>query len=302
MPITILYHAQCPDGIAAAFACWQRFRDEAVYVPVSYGQPPPIIPEDHNVYIVDFSYPEETLKALLAVRIGHRKHDEYVVTVIDHHASAQRDLASLQAQELPGLSINFAMEESGASLTWKYLKNPRNYNPITMEQDLPPFFAYVRDRDLWQWYLPDSKAVSLAYRLVQHEFLATGDFQRIAHFAEDLETAQGLYRIITEGTALERYAAVLVEEQAARAVEGVIGGYMVPIVNATTLFSEVGDYLCTTRLEIPFCAYYFDRDDKRQWGLRGRGKVDLSVIAKAYGGGGHYNASGFITARGWFPD
>ena len=37
---------------------------------------------------------------------------------------------------------------------------------------------------------------------------------------------------------------------------------------------------------------------QRQWGLRGRGKVDLSIVAKQYGGG-HHDASGFVTAQDW---
>ena len=38
---------------------------------------------------------------------------------------------------------------------------------------------------------------------------------------------------------------------------------------------------------------------QRQWGLRGRGKVDLSIVAKQYGGGGHHDAAGFVTAQDW---
>lgn len=293
---TVLYHSHCPDGIASALACWEVFRDTAQYLPVSYGQPPPEVASEHNLYIVDFSYPEDMLKALLAARIGRRKQEEYVVTVLDHHLSAQRDLKSLQRQELPGLSINFDLEESGASLTWKYLKNPRNYDPYTFEQALPTFYKYVRDRDLWQWRLPHSKAISLAYRVRQRDAWID-----LAQFAQDLDEAEGFHRIVTEGQAMERYAAMLVEEQAARAVEGIIAGYAVPIVNATTLFSEVGEYLCQTRPEIPFAAYFFDRQDKRQWGLRGHGKVDLSAVAKQLGGGGHRDAAGFTTERGWMP-
>ena len=29
---TVLYHANCPDGYAAAFACWQHFGDDAQYL------------------------------------------------------------------------------------------------------------------------------------------------------------------------------------------------------------------------------------------------------------------------------
>jgi oligoribonuclease NrnB/cAMP/cGMP phosphodiesterase (DHH superfamily) len=208
---------------------------------------------------------------------------------------------------LLGLRILFNLDESGASLTWKYL---HAYNEATglpqvdprrADADLPVFYQYVRDRDLWQWQLPDSKAISLAYRLVQKQFLASGDFVSIENFALELEQPEGYARIVTEGRAMQRYADALVEEQAARATKGVIGGYTVPIVNATTLFSEVGDYLCTTQLEIPFCAYWFVRSDGMiQVGLRGRGEIDLSLVAQQYGGGGHKQAAGFVlTVTAW---
>ena len=302
MLATVLFHANCPDGYAAAFSCWQVFHDDAQYIPVFYGQPCPAIPADHDVYIVDFSYPEDTLKALLAARIGRRQRDSFVVTVLDHHASAERHLASLQRQDLPGLMIVFDMEESGASLAWKYLKtggwDPRRDPEIEgLEHSMPTFFKYVRDRDLWRFVLPDSKAISLAYWAIEK------DFASIEQFAQDLDEAEGYHQIVTRGQAMQSYADRLVAEQAARVFSGIIGGYTVPIVNATTLFSEVGDYLCRLQADSFFCAYYFDRNDgQRQWGLRGRGKVDLSLIAKQYGGGGHPDAAGFVSAQSFYGD
>ena len=297
--LTVLFHQNCPDGYASAFACWQQFGDEAQYVPVSYGQPCPDIPDEHDVYIVDFSYPAEVLQGLLAARIGRRTREGAVVTVLDHHASAERDLLPLMRMQLPGLTICFDMHESGASLAWKYLHtggwDPRNDpDPHGLEYSMPTFFKYVRDRDLWQWQLPESKAISLAYWAIDKDFLS------IAQFAQDLDEAHGYDRIVTEGASMQRYADALVKEQAARAVYGNIGGYPVPIVNTTTLFSEVGDYLCSQEPKPLFVAYYFDRNDhKRQWGLRGRGEVDLSIVAKGYAGGGHHDASGFVTAQDW---
>ena len=46
----VLYHAGCPDGFGAAWACWKKFGDNAEYMPVSHGSPPPNV-EGKNVYI-----------------------------------------------------------------------------------------------------------------------------------------------------------------------------------------------------------------------------------------------------------
>jgi oligoribonuclease NrnB/cAMP/cGMP phosphodiesterase (DHH superfamily) len=260
----------------------------------------PEVPLDHTTYIVDFSYPKAVLEAFLAARIGFRKGDAPQVIVLDHHASAQRDLEPLAAMRLPGLMIIFDMAESGATLTWKYLKtggwDPRQDPEVEgLEHSMPTFFTYVRDRDLWRFQLPQSKAISLAYWAIDKDWLT------IEQFAQDLDEAEGYHRIVTEGTAMARYAHALVREQAERFFLGTLAGYTVPIVNVTTLFSEVGDYLCTRHPEYAFCAYFFDRADRRQWGLRGHGKVDLSALAKEFGGGGHATAAGFTTERGGLP-
>jgi hypothetical protein len=37
----VIYHAKCPDGIAAAWAAWMVYRPLGEYLPASYGDPPP---------------------------------------------------------------------------------------------------------------------------------------------------------------------------------------------------------------------------------------------------------------------
>lgn len=71
-----------------------------------------------------------------------------------------------------------------------------------------------------------------------------------------------------------------------------MGGHRILAVNATVLFSDIAGKLAEDR---PFGACYFEKaNGRRQWALRSRdGGIDVSVIAKAYGGGGHKNASGF---------
>ena len=41
--ISVLYHADCPDGFGGAYAAWKKFGDTAEYIPVKYGRTPPLI-------------------------------------------------------------------------------------------------------------------------------------------------------------------------------------------------------------------------------------------------------------------
>lgn len=294
MHTTVLYHAACPDGYAAMYACWQHFGTEAQYLPVRHGEPPPAIPPEHTVFLVDFCYPEATMRDLLAQRSGPRTREQPCLVVLDHHASAERALTALQAQDLPGVFLWFDLDECGASLAWQYFHG--GVAPEYAEAPtLPTFFRYVRDRDLWRFALPESKPISLAY------WSLSKTPQAIAGFAAALDTPDGYARIVIDGRAMERYADALVREQAARARLMTLAGQVVPVVNATTLFSEVGDYLCRQHPDAPFAAYYFFRDTETvQWGLRSRNDCDVSVVAGQFSGGGHKQAAGFVTTKEQF--
>ena len=73
-----------------------------------------------------------------------------------------------------------------------------------------------------------------------------------------------------------------------------LGGHDVPGVNSAVLQSEIGERLLEIHPEAPFAVIYCRDKGQRRWSLRARrGGFDVSVIAKAFGGGGHASAAGF---------
>ena len=142
----ILYHGTCYDGFGAAWAVRQaiQFREGPpdVYLPCVYGQPMPEIPDGEDVAILDFSYPEETIRSL-AKR-------SKTVTLLDHHKTAENDLRGLVACPEPNMVVVFDMTHSGAYLTWKYY----------MTEEVPQLLLYIEDRDLWKKVLPCHEEVS----------------------------------------------------------------------------------------------------------------------------------------------
>lgn len=260
----VLYHSGCPDGFGAAWAAWKRFGDEARYIPVRYGEDPPseLTPDD-EVWIVDFSYPRDVLLELRS-KVG-------VVTVIDHHKTAEADLAGLDW-------CVFDQAHSGAVLTWKHLYG---------DADVPMLLQYIQDRDLWTWELADSKEVSAA--LYAYEF----DFKLWSEFARDPS------RLVHEGVVHLRLQRKMVAMAAASANICTVGGYEVPVLCASQNVSEIGEYLCKQEPARPFVAIYRDRGNKRIWSLRSRGGFDVSEVARRYGGGGHAAAAGFEQDIPW---
>src|SRR6187200_2693603 len=60
----VLYHGNCPDGFGGAWAAWQRLGAAATYLPVNHGDPPPDIPPDVHLVMVDFAYSRPEVLAM----------------------------------------------------------------------------------------------------------------------------------------------------------------------------------------------------------------------------------------------
>jgi oligoribonuclease NrnB/cAMP/cGMP phosphodiesterase (DHH superfamily) len=216
--------------------------------------------------MVDFSYPREVLLSLKE-QVG----DLYV---IDHHKTAEAELAGLPF-------AHFDMRHSGASLAWSY------FFPL---KPVPKLLQYVEDSDLWQFALPKSREVRAALR--SYPF----DFKTWMTLNVDSLALEGTYILKHQNEMVQMMSKQAIWVRLKSVADGNI--YTVPAVNATVYFSEVGEELCLQHPDAPFAAYYLDRQDKqRQWGLRSRNGFDVSNIAKAYGGGGHPAAAGFVTDR-----
>lgn len=223
------------------------------------------IPTGSTVIVVDLSFPRNQMLQLL-------EKCENNLVVIDHHKTGQEACEGLDF-------CIFDMNESGASLAWKH------FFPI---QPMPRLVEYIKDRDLWQFKLPNSEAVT---SWIQSWPIDYKQYERLNFWMEKLPFGN----IVSEGEAILRYKNTMVQAICNNATIKQIGLYDVPVVCASILFSEVGAELCKKYPKAAFGAYYFDRvkDRKRQWGLRSIGDFDVSVVAKSFGGGGHKNAAGF---------
>jgi hypothetical protein len=189
--------------------------------------------------------------------------------VLDHHKTAAADLEGLPF-------CTFDMNRSGAGIAWDELHAERR----------PPLINYVEDRDLWRFALPCSKEINA--------FIGTHDqnFKAWTELSDTVRTSFG--HAISAGGAVLRSTARYVEQMAkeARIVE--FAGHRVPVVNAPYIHvSELAGHLAEGQ---PFAAaWYQQADDTYKYCLRSKDNgVDVSEIAKRYGGGGHRGAAGFV--------
>jgi len=107
----------------------------------------------------------------------------------------------------------------------------------------------------------------------------------------------GIDGLKSDGNAILRYQNQQVKFAASHAAPTMIGEYRVLCVNATMLVSEIGQELAS-RKDMPFGAVYFDTEDKRVYSLRSANHgIDVSEVAKSFGGGGHKHAAGFTVEK-----
>lgn len=254
--IVVIYHAGCLDGIAAAYAAYVKFGYSAKYIPFTYRMIPNLdILKGKEIYVVDFSFKREMYLKLLAVADS--------VTVLDHHKTAHEEIGDL---------VTIDQSKSGAVLAWEY------FHP---ETPVPELFLLVQDRDLWQWQYASTDAFT-SYMFLKP--LTLENFETAMSMSLDDMISKGQIILDYNNNELAR---------ASRSVRNVnILGYIVPIANVpVSLSSKMGNQMA---LGNPFSISYSDNRDVRMFSLRSTDEgLDVSAIAKVYGGGGHRAASGF---------
>lgn len=294
-PDLCIYHGNCADGFTAAWAVRRRF-PECIFVAGVYGEPPPDVTSQH-VVIVDFSYKKPVLLDLASKAAS--------IVVLDHHKSAQEDLSGIQEAgddwdshsgwcalmaaepQHPVLAVLFDMDRSGARLAWDF------FHP---GKPIPSLVQHVEDRDLWRFDLPGTREIQACIFSHPYEFDVWDDL------VDNCASPTGRALMLAQGEAIERKQRKDIAELLSLTTRSmVIGGVEVPVANIPyTMASEAANILAQGK---PFAACYYDKADSRVFSLRStEDGSDVSVVAAAYGGGGHRNAAGFRAPAGWEGD
>ena len=259
----VIYHADCTDGFGAAYSAWKLLGNRAEYHACKHGTKPPDV-KGKNVAILDFSFDNATTKRMIE--------DSAALIVIDHHKSAMVELHDIS-------NTHFDMTKSGAMLAWEF------FHP---GKDAPKFIQYIQDRDLWTWELPYSKEFSAAFDMVPFEFEEFEKYEDDSVFDD----------AVKRGSYILAYAKTVVKKVCEKAQSRKMDGKDVQVVNASHWMSEIGARLS------PDCDFamiwFWDHESKStKVSLRAfHETVDVSEIAKSFGGGGHKKAAGFQLPQG----
>src|ERR1700676_3718769 len=155
-------------------------------------------------------------------------------------------------------------------------------------KQIPEFLLLVQDRDLWRFEFGDrTKKFSASLRTYPMTF----DVWDGLALCPDA--------MIDEGAGILRSHNANIAKFIADAYTDVIDGMTVPVVNVPYHYaSDTAHALLQKYPEAPFTACWFRRSDGMiQFSLRSEDRrVDVSEVAKKFGGGGHRNAAGYQVA------
>ncbi len=264
--ILVLYHADCMDGYASAWAVWKEFANTARYQAVRHYTPLPDFAEGTILYIVDFCYPIDEL-------VSAAKRASKIV-VLDHHISAQTDFEAYQQHSLipDNLQFHFVQNHSGCMIAWQFFQG---------DAEPPLLLQYIEDHDLWRHQLPETEEISKAlYLRLPVNFSA---FEKI--------------KLAT----LQREGALLLKQQKLNIARLFKARHAIKLnnisglaVNAPSMFSsDLGHKLADKSGTFGLTYFYHGKRQCYECSLRSIDDFDVSVIAQKFAGGGHRNAAGF---------
>lgn len=306
MKALCIYHGNCADGFGAAWTVRHALGEHNVEFHAGVYQDPPPDVSGRDVIMVDFSYKRDVIHEIAA--------KASTVVILDHHKSAAEDLAGLpppldgpwdpnamlnwqrECNAPASLHALFDMERSGAGLAWDY---------FLPGQPRPRLIAHIEDRDLWRFKLNGTREIQAAI------FSRPYDFKQWNFMWLLADTDEGWLQLFNEGAAIERkHHKDVAELVGITRRQMTIGGHVVPVANLPyTLTSDAGHLMCqgvdagvAGSWIPPFAACYWDTPEGRVFSLRSiEGGIDVSQIAKQYGGGGHKHAAGFRIPLGSEP-
>jgi oligoribonuclease NrnB/cAMP/cGMP phosphodiesterase (DHH superfamily) len=275
----VIFHYPCQDGLASGWITnhYHKLRNTTIELyPIQHGTPIDLNRlENKRVIMCDYSPKPEVLEQIEKVVSK--------ILILDHHKTAQDAL-----KDKP--YAVFDMGKSGAGLTWEY---------FFPNLQIPAFIQMIQDRDLWTWKIPESRNLT-AGLFTLCEAAKSDDFTGLFAVFDGLFSDKSnfdfclkLGEIVSKANLSK---ANFLADTHSKRVDN-YNGLRVCIVNCSSeLTSDVGNILSSMD-SIDFAVMWKYNHPNQEYyvSLRSSNKVDVSAIAKSFGGGGHPNASGFCT-------
>lgn len=259
------YHTDM-DGKASAAIVYNYYNKNVECIPINYAMKFPFdsVESDEDVIIVDFSLKPDDMEKLLQITSN--------ITWIDHHATA---IENLKDFDLKGLR---SIDKAGCQLVWEYYH----------DEPEPWAIKYIGDHDIWKFeYGDDTRAFMLASRLKSTKPDSLLWDRWLHHDLDKYDSSED----VDIGYTLLEYQKQWNEDVAKSwSFKTSINGHTAIACNAVGVNSSLFD-----SIEDEYDIKILFRFNGEMWvvSLFSDNNIDVSKIAKSYGGGGHKGAAGF---------
>jgi len=281
----VVYHKNCVDGFCGLFllTLTNKIDGNAIIyadVPSADVAPPDI--DGKNVIIIDVAYNKKVVSEYIKKT---RK-----ITYIDHHISTREDITSLKFRKQD--EIIYDVDKCGSSLTWKY---------FFKDKKLPQFIKYIEDNDTGKWILKDTTyfmgGLNVNYPLVYN----SENITRWKKLFNDNEVTN----LIKKGKTYSEYQNYLLKHNVGRHHVTYFPSKIV-YNSYKQFFRKIGQYKVVVfnghgcpssnlisnkifeQIDCDFIIFWIYNFSKKIYLLQFRShSVDVSKIAKMFGGGGH---------------
>jgi len=275
----ICFYHDDQDGRAAA-AVVRRFSgsEDIKCIPMRYADPVPHhqVALGEKVFIVDFSFQKDDDRIALMKRTKD-------IIWIDHHKTSYDRAIGTPWEKLDGIRASDG--DAGCVLAYRFFEK-------TLE--VPRALALISDRDTWTWKHGDESAFF-------HAGLEMWEHAPEARIWDELigwTDSSMVSTVLEMGRTIVGYRTKYFENYRKIAFETELAGYKVLAMNLAFCGSEGfgGPGSLTGALREGYdilCPFYWDG---KQWTISlYSASVDVSLIAKDNGGGGHKGAAGYQT-------
>jgi oligoribonuclease NrnB/cAMP/cGMP phosphodiesterase (DHH superfamily) len=286
----IIYHKNCFDGFTG-FVLFMNTkyhtRDIIIMPDVPSAKEPPVDIEGKNVIIIDVAYKPEIIKYI--------SNKSKSMLYIDHHITHYEEIMKLNLKDTD--KIVYDEKKSGASLVWKtFYDKPK-----------PLLVRYIEDNDTGTWKLKHT--IHFINGLETH-YTTEPSYENIRKWYKLLNKTE-VIKMIKKGKIYDEYKTYLLKSNSKRfTIEGFPskkilkdfpnffkkeGQYKVAVYNGSGCpnNSLLGKRL-VDKVNCDFAFLWSYHLDRKEYVVSLRSnKVDVSEIAKIFGGGGHVLASAF---------
>lgn len=278
---SIVYHNRDLDGYTSGAIINMALKEKNVDVQLigyDYGQPFPFekIRYGSSVIMADVSLP-------IADMIQLAQQTKFNFTWIDHHKSAIEDFNNLGDQYKNGIPNLLDSSLSACELCWKWFYPDR---PIPLAIELLGKYDTWRDNGTQYW---DEVILPFQYGMrlycTSPETFPMGVISD-KHYVEEITKI---------GQAILKYQANVDAYAAKGAFEIDFKGYRAICMNGGAANSNAFKTVYDEAKHDLMISFRFD-GERWKFSLRSTKDIDLSKLAKSFGGGGHFSAAGMEVA------